>query len=147
MLPSLFCNQIYRAGFLRAILLATAMKIVDFRGCVNLDGRDARPHDLNLFCAASSCFARSREYVPSPNPAHGVRGNLLQRILVWRTDLVGLSAVNCRPILPAWNVSSTYPPFEQELVELILTPASRPLPPRFDHGASPIGGFPSFNNS
>ena len=43
------------------------------------------------------------------------------------TDLPGLPAIHCRPILAAWNVSSTYPPFEQELVELTLTPASRPL--------------------
>jgi len=42
-LPSLFCNQIYRAGFSRAILWATAMKIVDVRGCVNVDGREAHP--------------------------------------------------------------------------------------------------------
>src|SRR6202035_266411 len=43
------------------------------------------------------------------------------------TDLPGLPAIHCRPILAAWNVSSTYPTFEQELVEFTLTSASRPL--------------------
>jgi hypothetical protein len=42
---------------------------------------------------------------------------MLQRILAASTESVGLSALTNQLMLPAWNVSSTCPPIEQELVE------------------------------
>ena len=87
--------------------------------------------------------ASSRSYQLSADLCFCIRRKRAKKfcygeILGWCTGSVGLSAIHCRPILPAWNVSSTYPPFEQELVELTLTPASRPL----TLGVDPISSDP-----